>query len=81
MNLADMYFAGGNKQKAMELYGKAGGREVNYKLRSQIFYRLANIYAASGDTKNALRSADYAYSIDNENEKAFLLRTKLRSID
>ena len=80
MNLADMYFADGNKQKSMELYGKAGGREVNYKLRSQIFYRLANIYAASGDTKNALRSADYAYSIDNENEKAFLLRTKIRVI-
>lgn len=79
MNLADMYFANGDTQKAMELYGKAGGREVNYKLRSQIYYRLAKLYIASGDGKNALRSADYAYSIDNENERAFLLRTKLRN--
>jgi tetratricopeptide (TPR) repeat protein len=81
MNLADMYFANGDKQKAMELYGKASGRELNNKLRSLIFYRLANIYLASGDNKNALRSADYACSIDQENERAFLLRTKLRVMD
>lgn len=80
MNLADMYFANGDKQKAMELYGKAGGREVNPKIRSQIFFRLANIYFAAGDNKNALRSADYACSIDPENERAFLLRTKLKII-
>ena len=80
MNLADMYFAKGDKQKAMELYGKASGREVNNRIRSQIFYRLANIYLSSGDTKNALRSADYACSIDPENERAFLLRTKIRVI-
>ena len=81
MNLADMYFANGDKQKAMELYGKASGRELNNRIRSQIFYRLANIYLSAGDTKNALRSADYACSIDQENERAFLLRTKLRVID
>ena len=78
MNLADVYYASGDVKKAMDLYGKAAGREVNKKLRSDIFLRLANIYYASGDEKNALRSADYAYSIDNENERAFLLRTKLR---
>ena len=78
MNLADVYYASGDVKKAMDLYGKAAGREGNKKLRSEIFLRLANIYFASGDEKNALRSADYAYSIDNENERAFLLRTKLR---
>ncbi len=79
MNLSDMYFANGEKQKAMDLYGKTAGREVDNKLRSEIFYRIANIYVADGDTKNALRSADYAYNINNENERAFLLRTLLRN--
>lgn len=78
MNLADVYFTSGDAEKAMNLYGKAAGREVNKKLRSEIFLRLANIYVSMGDERNALRSADYAYSIDNENERAFLLRTKLR---
>ena len=81
MNLSDMYFANGEKQRAMDLYGKTAGREVNNKLRSDIFFRLANIYVSEGDNKNALRSADYAYNIDNENERAFLLRTKLRSMN
>lgn len=79
MNLSDMYFANGEKQKSMDLYGKTAGREVDNKLRSEIFYRIANIYVADGDTKNALRSADYAYNINNENERAFLLRTRLRN--
>lgn len=78
MNLADLYYANGEKTKALELYGKAAGREMRKKLRSEIFLRIANIYAGSGDVQNALRSADYACSINPENEMAVLLREQLR---
>jgi len=77
LNLADIYFANAEKTKALELYGKAAGRETDKSLRSEIYYRIANIYVSTGDTKAALRSVDYACSINPENEKAALLRRKL----
>lgn len=78
MNLADIYISLGKKQKGMDLYGKAAGRESRNAVRSEIFYRLASIYAGDGDIKNALRSAEYALSIYPENARASLLKDKLR---
>ena len=67
----------GKKDKALELYGKAAGRESRNYLRSQIFYRIAEIYSATGDKKNALRSAEYAILLYPDNAKASLLKEKL----
>ncbi len=78
MNLANIYFSLGKKDKALDLYGKAAGREVNNAKRSEIFYRIACIYSALGDIKNALRSAEYASSLYPENERASVLKDKLR---
>ena len=77
MNLADIYFSTGKKDKALDLYGKAAGRESKNYLRSDVFYRIANIYAASGDKKNALRSAEYAILLYPDNARASLLKEKL----
>ena len=77
MNLADIYYSTGKKDKALELYGKAAGRESRNYLRSQVFYRIAEIYFASGDKKNALRSAEYAILLYPDNAKASLLKEKL----
>ncbi len=77
MNLADIYYSIGKKDKALELYGKAAGRESRNYLRSQVFYRLAEIYFATGDKKNALRSAEYAILLYPDNAKASLLKEKL----
>ena len=77
MNLADIYYSTGKKDKALELYGKAAGRESRNYLRSQIFYRIAEIYSATGDKKNALRSAEYAILLYPDNAKASLLKEKL----
>ena len=77
MNLAELYFSYGRKEKSLELYGKASGRELNNKNRSEIYLRIAKIYLASGDKENALRMADYAFSIDCENVKASILREQL----
>lgn len=78
MNLANIYFATERKNLALDLYGKAAGREVNNSRRSDIFYRIANIYVSLGDNKNALRSIDYACSIYPENAKASLLKDLLK---
>ena len=77
MNLADIYFSTGKKDRALDLYGKAAGRESRSYIRSEIFYRIAEIYAATGDTKNALRSAEYAVLLYPDNAKASLLKEKL----
>ena len=77
MNLADIYFSTGKKDKALDLYGKAAGRESKNYLRSDIFYRIANIYSAAGDKKNALRSAEYAILLYPDNARASLLKEKL----
>lgn len=78
MNLADIYFSTGFKEKALDLYGKVAGRESKNAVRSEIFYRIACVYVAMGDTKNALRSADYSYSIYPENIRASILKQKLQ---
>ena len=78
MNLADIYFSLGKKAKALDLYGKAAGRESRNSIRSEIFYRIACIYAGEGDIKNALRSAEYASSLYPENARASMLKDKLR---
>ncbi|MCQ2585793.1 MAG: hypothetical protein MJ185_09385 [Treponema sp.] len=77
LNLANLYFGLAQKDKALDLYGKTASRETDPALRSLAFYRIASIYYAFGDTQNALRSADYAYSIYPENAKAHLLKTKI----
>ena len=77
MNLADIYFSTGKKEKALDLYGKAAGRESKNYLRSDVFYRIANIYSAAGDIKNALRSVEYAILLYPDNARAALLKEKL----
>jgi len=78
MNLADIYFSIGKKDKALELYGKAAGRESRNYTRSEIFYRIACIYSSTGDKKNALRSAEYSCLLYPDNARAALLKEKLQ---
>ena len=78
MNLADIYFSTGKKDKALELYGKAAGRESRNYIRSEIFYRIACVYASTGDKKNALRSTEYATLLYPDNARASLLKEKLQ---
>ena len=78
MNLGNIYFSLGKKNLALNLYGKLAGRESNNAKRSEIFYRIACIYAYEGDKKNALRSAEYAASLYPENARASLLKDKMK---
>jgi len=78
MNLADIYFSIGKKDQALDLYGRVAGRESNKYMRSEIFYRIACIYIAQGDTKNALHTIDYSISLYPGNARAALLKNKLK---
>lgn len=78
MNLADLYFSYGRREKALEFYGKLAGRESNNKTRSNIYLRIAKIYKESGNIQDALRSAEYAISINPENVNASFLKDELR---
>lgn len=78
MNLGDLYFSIGKTEKALDLYGKAAGRESKNSLRSEIFFRIGSIYAAQGEIKKALRSVEYAIDLYPENARAGLLKDKLK---
>ena len=77
LNLGNIYVSIGKKAKALDLYGKAAGRESSNAKRSELFYRIACIYAGDGDIKNALRSAEYASSLYPENARASMLKDRL----
>ncbi|MCR4742799.1 MAG: tetratricopeptide repeat protein [Treponema sp.] len=79
MNLANIYYSLGKKEKAIELYGKAAGRESKNTIRSEIYYRIAEIYMALGDSKAALRAADYSRDLFPGNAKAGVLKDKILS--
>ncbi|MCQ2592534.1 MAG: hypothetical protein MJ188_07075 [Treponema sp.] len=78
MNLGNIYYSTGNKSLALDLYGKAAGRESNKYLRAEIFYRIASIYTADGDYKNALHAIDYSTSIYSGSAKAQQLKTYIQ---
>lgn len=77
LNLGNLYYGLALKDKALDTYGKVAGRETDKKIRSEAFYRIASIYFALDDAQNALRACDYACSINPENAKAHLLKTKI----
>ncbi len=78
LNLGSIYLSLGKKSKALDLYGKAAGRESSNAKRSELFYRIACIYESEGDIKNALRSAEYAASLYPDNARASILKDKLK---
>ena len=77
LNLGSIYISLGKKAKALDLYGKVAGRESSNAKRSEVFYRIACIYAGDGDIKNALRSAEYASSLYPDNARASMLKDRL----
>lgn len=79
MNLADIYYSNNKKEKAIDLYGRAVGRESKNPLRSDIYLRIANIYYSMGDYKSALRSVEYSKDLFPDNVKAGLLKDKILS--
>lgn len=77
MNLAMIYNCTGQRQQALDLYNKTAGRTSGMYQKSEIMYRTAAVYAFSGDKHSALKSAEYAVTLNPENAKAKLLYDQL----
>ena len=78
VNLSMIYSSMGMKDKALDLYGKAFGRTANLKLKSEIMRRMAEIYFARKDYKNARRSAEYSLTLNKNNVESRLLLNKIK---
>ena len=78
VNLAMIYSSTGNKDKALELYGRAQSRATDNYMRSQIMYRLACIYDAKKDAAAAVKALEYSLYLDPANGNARLLLGKFK---
>lgn len=79
-NLAMIYYSLGNKNEALDLYGRINGRTSNVFLRSMVMYRMALIYYKDEDIKNARRCAEYAVSMNRKNTEARFLLAKMKQL-
>lgn len=80
MNLAMIYNSLGNKTAALDLYSKTTGRCSDMYLKSMAMYRMAVIYYADNDFRNARRCAEYAVSLNRRNAEAIYLLTTLKNL-
>lgn len=79
INLANIYSSMSQKDKAIDLYGKEFGRATNLKLKSEIMRRMAQIYYAKMDLRNARRSAEYALTLNRNNAEARMLLNRIKA--
>lgn len=78
VNLAMIYSSTGNKDKALELYGRAQSRATDNYARSEIMYRLACVYDAKKDAAAAIKSLEYSLYLDPSNGNARHLLSKFK---
>lgn len=79
VNLAMIYSSTGNKDKALELYGRAQSRATDNYLRSEIMYRLACVYDAKKDAAAAIKALEYSLYLDPSNGNSRLLLSKFKN--
>ena len=80
MNLAQIYASRGSTKSALDLYSKAAGRTADLKIKSLLMFRMAKIYNAAKDYKNARLSVEYALTLNPRNAEARLLFNKLKML-
>lgn len=78
VNLAMIYSSTGNKDKALELYGRTQSRATDNYLRSEIMYRLACIYDAKKDAAAAVKALEYSLYLNPANGSSRLLLGKFK---
>ncbi|MCM1321840.1 MAG: hypothetical protein NC176_09215 [Treponema brennaborense] len=78
LNLADLYLVLGQTDRALEKYRDIAGRTEDILLKSEIYYRIAALFAGTGDKKNAALAAQYSISLDPSNTKARLLQSEMK---
>lgn len=77
VNLAAVLSSLGEKGRALDVYAAASSRSADPLEKSEIMRRMAQIYMARNETKEASRAALYALSLNPMNHRAKLLRDTL----
>ena len=77
INLAMIYNSLGKTKTALDLYAKVSGRCSDLSVKSLVMYRMALIYFAQNDIKNARTTAEYAVTLDPRNMNARMLLSKI----
>lgn len=80
LNLAMIYNSLGKKAAALDLYSKTTGRCSDMYLKSMAMYRMALIYYADKDYRNARRCAEYSVSLNRRNSEAIYLLAILKQL-
>ena len=77
-NLAMIYSSIGMKDKAAELYGRAGGRATDSFEKSEIMYRLACVYMAKKEKDAAVKALEYCLFLNPGNYRGRMMLNKIR---
>ena len=64
---------------ALDYYSKAANSTTDNFLKSDLYYRIANISVSKNDLKNARLYLDYAISLNPGHVKANLLKKQIRN--
>lgn len=79
VNLGAVYSAVGNISEALLCLNKASGLSLNAAQKAEILYRLAELQSGTGDDRSAIRSLQYALSLNENHNKARVLLKKIRA--
>lgn len=79
MNLAVIYSSIGKKKDAVDLYSVKAGSVYNKVRKAEILYRIACIQNMQNKSTDALKTLDYAVSLNPLHEKAHLLQLQLKN--
>lgn len=79
INLGNFEEAKGNLEKALEYYSLATNLTKDVDLKSEIYYRIANISVSKNDIRNANLYLDYSLTLNPSHVKSNLLKKQIRN--
>jgi tetratricopeptide (TPR) repeat protein len=79
LNLGNFDESQGMSSSALDYYSKAANSTTDNFLKSDLYYRIANISVSKNDLKNARLYLDYAISLNPGHVKANLLKKQIRN--
>lgn len=79
-NLGVLYEGAGDEEEALFMLNKASGRATDSVTKAELLYRMASLSDTMGDSRSAVRSLQYALSLNPDHHKARVLLKKLQSV-
>ena len=79
LNLGNFEESKGNENKALDYYSRAINTTNDNYLKSEIYYRIANISTSKNDLKKAKLYLDYSLTLNPSHVKANLLKKQIHN--